>query len=143
VVVGDDVGHYEGIAVAEYLLHLGADEVVFVTRLNALAPDMEPALTAEPAKRRLFGTGRFRLLVNSAILRIGADGLVEVGVAFQSDRVEVRAEHVVLVSHNRCNRELYDQLRDRCRDIELIGDALSPRFLEAAIWEGNLTGRRV
>jgi 2,4-dienoyl-CoA reductase-like NADH-dependent reductase (Old Yellow Enzyme family)/thioredoxin reductase len=139
-VVSDDVGHYEAIAVAETLLDRGAEEVIFVTRLHSLAPQLDPAFTAEPAKKRLFGTGRFRVLPNSAITRIGEDE-VEISLFLGSRRERVRAAIVVLVSFNRCNNEIYEAIRDRHPDVQLVGDALSPRYLEEAIRNGNLAGR--
>jgi len=140
-VVSDDIGHYEGIAVAEALLNRGA-EVVFVTRFHALAPQMDFALSAQPAKIRLHRTRRFRVVPNAAVGRIARDTAVLRTVHGHLEE-EVPADLVVLVSANHRNCELYDELRGRHPDIRVIGDALSPRFIEAAISGGNLAGRAV
>jgi hypothetical protein len=140
-IINDDVGHYEGIAVAEFLLSRGAAEVVYVTRFASLAPQMEAILIGGPARLRLYATGRFRLLPDSSILRLNADQSVEISAAMNTRRETVEAELVVLISHNSCNRAIYDELLDRHSRMMLIGDAKSPRYLETAIKEGNLAGR--
>jgi 2,4-dienoyl-CoA reductase-like NADH-dependent reductase (Old Yellow Enzyme family)/thioredoxin reductase len=140
--IGDDVGHYEAVAVAETMLARGASEVIFVTRLHSLAPQMDAALTSEPAKRRLYASGRFRALPNSAIESIGS-GSANLSIAYGTIKDVIKADLVVLVSFNRRNDAIYEALRDEYCDIRMIGDALAPRYLEAAIRDGNLAGRAV
>ena len=143
VVIDDDVGHYEGIAVAEFLLSRGVEQVIFVTRFASLAPYMEAILIGVPARLRLNRTGRFRLLPDSSILGISGNGTVEISAALGTRQELVEAQLVVLISHNRCNRTIFDELQGRQPRIELIGDAKSPRYLETAIKEGNLAGRAI
>ena len=143
VIVADDVGHYEGIAVAEYALSLGAEEVIFVTRHTTVGPQMEPYLTAVTARRRLYATGRFRQLTEAKIRRIAADGTVDIVTWSGTQSEQVEAEAVVLVSANACNREIYDDLSGRVDCLGLVGDANSPRFLHTAIREGNHVAREM
>lgn len=142
VVVSDEVGHYEGIAVAETLLQRGAAGVVFATRLNSLAPDMEFTFAAEPARVRLYESGRFRVLPNTFVRSVGQNQVV-LGTVHGSLDETVEAEYVVLVSYNQGNDEIYASLRDQLSDICIVGDARSPRFLERAIGEANFTARKI
>ena len=142
VVVSDDVGHYEGIAVAEALLERGASNVVFSTRCNSLAPQMEFTFSAQPAKVRLHATGKFRVVPNSFVKKI-EKGQVVLSTVHDSIDETIDAEHVVLVSYNQANDEIYAELRDEPGEIHVVGDARSPRFIEAAIREANFTARGI
>jgi hypothetical protein len=53
----------------------------------------------------------------------------------------VPADTVVLITPNEPMRGLYDALRQHHKHIALIGDALAPRDLQAAIAEGHRTMR--
>ncbi|MFY9329448.1 MAG: FAD-dependent oxidoreductase [Georgfuchsia sp.] len=139
-VVIDDVGHYEGLAAAEHLVKLGLS-VNYVTRQRAFAPLVQMSLTNEPFEQRMQDKD-FHYAIRTRALAI-EDGAVVVGpVALTSDANQRRipADTVVFVSHNRPNRELYEQLRERGLDVKVIGDANSPRYLETAVREGYLAG---
>ncbi len=139
-VVADDVGHYEAVAVAETMLERGAESVTVVTRLHSLAPQLDFSMTAEPAKKRLHGTGRFRVIPNAALHTIG-NGEVRVDTAFRAQTEVLEAALVVMISFNRCNNRLYHELRERHTNVHVIGDALSPRYLEVAIRDANFLAR--
>ena len=141
-IVSDDVGHYEGIAVAETMLQWGASEVTFVTRFNSMAPQMEFALSAQPARIRLYATRKFRVIPNAMVASIGNARAVLRTVHGSMDE-EVAADTVVLISANSRNCLLHEALSGRHPDVRIIGDALSPRFLEAAIADGNRVGRSI
>ncbi len=143
-VVVDDVGHYEGIATAEYLLEQGAS-VTYVTRHISFAPLMETSFTNTPALRRL-GRGGFRLMTRTHVLEVSEQGVLTVPTYADSDNngaCLIPADTVVVVSANKPNRSLYDDLVDRGVDTRVIGDANAPRFLGAAIREGRLAGMEV
>ena len=70
--VFDEVGGYEAIGAAEFLLQQGAD-VTFVTSLDSFAPQMMAIGVGVPAMQRLQATGRFRLLTQGES-RFGRDG---------------------------------------------------------------------
>jgi hypothetical protein len=50
---------------------------------------------------------------------------------------------VVLVSHNRSNRELYDALEEKGVNAFVVGDARNPRTMQEAITEGYRAGLAV
>lgn len=138
--VFDDVGHYEAVAAAEFLLSRGL-EVTFATSHGSFAHLLEPALSAFPALERL-GQGAFRLMTYARLDR------VEQGGAYLRPRYggavsEIAADLVVLVTHNLSNRELVDELEDYAGTVIAVGDAQSPRFLQTAIREGHLAARGI
>jgi 2,4-dienoyl-CoA reductase-like NADH-dependent reductase (Old Yellow Enzyme family)/NADPH-dependent 2,4-dienoyl-CoA reductase/sulfur reductase-like enzyme len=143
-VVIDDVGHYEGLAAAEYLITKGLT-VTYVTRLREFAPLVQLALMNEPFLTRMKGKP-FRYLIRSRAIAVEGSSVV-VGPAHLTtndvDTQDIPADTVVFVSHNRPNRELHDQIATRHPEVRLVGDANSPRFLEAAMREGHIAGAAV
>ncbi|MDE0063452.1 MAG: FAD-dependent oxidoreductase [Gammaproteobacteria bacterium] len=139
-VVEDDIGHYEGIAVAEYLLQAGA-EVLYVTRHSSLAPLMEPALSSGPAFDRLSSNARFRLFTGSSISKFDAEN-IEIKTA-ESVAASVGAGTAVLVTHAAPNYELLESAEEKGFKCQIVGDARSPRFLESAMRDGRFAGMRV
>ena len=140
-VVIDDVGHYEAVAAAEYLLNKGLS-VTFVTTQMSFAPRSQPAFMAVPALRRMLPKG-LKLMVRTRVLEITRDSVIVVpaDIATGSNcREEVRADCVVFVSLNRPDTDLVPDLHAAGVKVTLIGDALSPRFLPTAMREGRLAG---
>ena len=139
-IVVDDVGHYEGIAVAEALIEKGA-AVTFVTRHKAFAHLLESALQPEPALQRL-NKGKFRLHLRSHVSAFdGAEAVLRDLNGGGEHRVP--AEWAVMVSHNRSAIEPFEGLLKSNPGTIIVGDANSPRFLLRAIAEGNSAGCRV
>ncbi len=137
-VVIDDIGHYEPIAVAETLVAAGV-HVDFVTRHVAFAPYLENTFQNEAHLRRLTRSGQFTLRTRTRAIDI-SDAGVAVIPTFQdvggNGGEILQADTVVVVTANAANRTLHDELRDIGIKSELSGDALSPRFLGAAIRDG-------
>jgi 2,4-dienoyl-CoA reductase-like NADH-dependent reductase (Old Yellow Enzyme family)/NADPH-dependent 2,4-dienoyl-CoA reductase/sulfur reductase-like enzyme len=143
-VVIDDAGHYEGLAVAEYLATRGL-EVNFITRHISVGPRIENAWMVEPALTRLAAT-RFTAHVRSRALSISS-GVVVICPTYlpitTSRTVVLPADTVVFVSLNHGNRRLYDDLAGRISDLRIVGDANSARHLPTAVREGHLAGAAV
>lgn len=142
-VVVDDLGHYEGIAVAEQLIRQGLS-VHYVSRHVSFAPQCDSALMTEPALRRLTA-GDFKLSLRSRAVALDQQGLHITGTYQPEDAHSevLPAQLVVLVTPNRAMAELHEALQDRVGDLRLIGDALSPRQLQVAMREGFLAGAAV
>jgi 2,4-dienoyl-CoA reductase-like NADH-dependent reductase (Old Yellow Enzyme family) len=140
----DDAGHYEGISAADQLIALGFS-VTFITRHAAFAPGVEPSLTTTPALQRLT-RGGCAMLTRTRAISIDDDGVV-IGPIYMPREgphvTRVPADLVVFVSMNRANRDLLEQLSARGVAASAIGDARSPRYLQAAIREGYLEGAAV
>ena len=96
----------------------------------------------EPALQRL-SRGPFVPLLRSRAVAIEPDAVTVLPTYLASaDHAPSRVEAglVVLVSHNRANRELAAELEPHGIPLQVVGDANSPRFLQAAIREGRMAG---
>lgn len=138
--VVDDVGHYEGLAVAEQLVTQGL-RVTLVTRLPTLAPGVRTALMTDPALERLAGKP-FSYHVGTRVLQIDGQS-ARLQAVTGGDAWSINADKVVFVSLNRPRDELARCLAEHGKAHRLIGDANSPRFLVRAVAEGNAAGRSV
>lgn len=135
-VVYDEVGHYEAVAVAETLLNRGW-AVTFVTRLASLAPLLVSARMDGTIKERLMQRA-FKLLPDSFLLSISEDS-IKIGSLHGGRTRKIAAGLVVRVTGNQPVRELADSAEIRL-PTHLVGDALRPRFLGAAMADGRRAG---
>ncbi len=144
-VVYDEVGHYEGIAAAEFLLTAGV-AVTFITRFERIAPQMDWLTRVSPALKRFAGLGDFRLMPSSQLAEIGS-GRCSVQSLHRTNEEIVSADTVVFLTAKAPLRTLYDELRafgfQRDRNIALVGDACAPRDLQLAIAEGHHAARSI
>jgi len=138
--VFDEVGGYEAIGAAEFLVEQGAT-VTFVTSLPSFAPRMAPAGIIKPALQRLNANGTFRLITDAWVEKFGADNAVVHSTTGMPSE-EIDAETVVLISGGRPNIDLLDEL-DADVEVHTIGDANIPLFLPAAFAQANAAGRAV
>jgi thioredoxin reductase len=142
--VFDDVGHYEAIACAEYLIGQGV-KVTFVTRHSSFAPHIEAMVRTGPALRRL-RKGDFTLVTGGRLVSIAKDSS-EIGYLDGDQTWRVPAETVVLVTYNDAQNSLYRDLGGGGKRpdfaLHLVGDANAPRDLLMAMREGHLAGRNI
>ena len=137
--VFDEVGGYEAIGAAEFLLQQGAD-VTFVTSLDSFAPQMMAIGVGVPAMQRLQATGRFRLLTQASLGSVGTDTAVVASRAGWPD-LNVDAETLVMVTDRGPDRTMIDDFtRLDCRT-DVVGDAASPGFLPGAIATAHMAAR--
>ncbi len=136
--VFDDVGQYESIAAAEWLIEHGV-AVTFATRFALFAPIVETWTRTEPALERL-QRGQFTLMTRMHLVEIEArECLLR---PLQSDRIQrVPADLVVLVLPRDPLDDIWRHPRSAGRVVEIVGDARSPRDLQAAVREGHLAAR--
>lgn len=141
VVVVDDVGHYEGVGVAEWLLAEGAGRVTLVTSRARLAVLMEPARTVGALKTRLGRRPGFTFLPDATLCRIDPASVTVRPVFGGADRT-IDADAVVLVLSN---QPVVPHVRgDRAAWTEhIVGDAGGARFLQVAIDEGHRAALRI
>jgi 2,4-dienoyl-CoA reductase-like NADH-dependent reductase (Old Yellow Enzyme family) len=140
VVVLDDVGHYEAIAVVDALRAAGSS-VTFVTRYASLGSLVESSLSAAPARAR-FADARFALFGHAQLVSIGG-GRAVVRSLDSGYEQDVAADGVVLVCHNVPRTALAAELGELGVELVIAGDALAPRFLERAIAEAHDVARAV
>jgi NADPH-dependent 2,4-dienoyl-CoA reductase/sulfur reductase-like enzyme len=138
-VVLDEVGHYEGLAVAEHLLEMGL-AVTFVTPLPRVAPLVDHDTRVSPALRRFARMGTFQLFTNARLDEI-RERTCLVSPAYRLEPDEVGADTVVFLNAKEPTRTIYDELIglgfEQGQNIVLAGDALAPRDIQYAISEGH------
>jgi len=140
-VVIDDVGHYEGIASAEYLLSKGL-AVTYVTRHPSFAPLLESAQVVVPALRRM-SQHAFSMRCRTRALRIESEHVVVAATYHPAETnltERLRADTVVFISADMPSADLVQPLRHAGFEVHVAGDARSPRFLPAAIRDGRVVG---
>jgi len=143
--VVDDVGHYEALGVAEELLNRGC-EVTFVTRHSAVGWQLDGMFMASPTLGR-FPHDRFHIHARHRLTSVER-GTATIEPIYEatydnSARRTVKADTVVLVSHNRPDRELHDGLAEKGMAVQVVGDARNPRTMQEAIAEGYRAGLAV
>jgi NADPH-dependent 2,4-dienoyl-CoA reductase/sulfur reductase-like enzyme len=137
----DDVGGYEAIGAAEFLVNKGAT-VTYVTTKEVFAPRMITPGVAQPALERLTREGRFRLVTKGYLKDIGAADSVIGSLEGWTD-MTVAAETVVLVTPNRPNSKLAEEIEALGIQVLVVGDALEQAFLPHAFRTANLAARSI
>jgi 2,4-dienoyl-CoA reductase-like NADH-dependent reductase (Old Yellow Enzyme family) len=136
--VFDDVGGYEAVGAAEFLVEKGV-AVTFATRCSSFAPIVDTWTRAEPALQRL-NAGEFRLMTRTQLVEIRRGSSVVRPLQGARDEI-VLADLVVLVMPRDPLSNLYSELAGAVPSLSLVGDARAPRDLQAAVREGHLAAR--
>jgi hypothetical protein len=140
--VVDDVGQYEAVSVAEYLLEQGV-HVTVATRLPAFGPLVDAAMRMTPALERLNSAPAEFTALTRVTLRCVRPGKATVrSLAGAADQT-LAADLVVLVTYKTSRSQLAADLAGRVPDVRLVGDALAARDLQVAIREGNDAARGI
>jgi hypothetical protein len=130
-VVFDDTGTFEAISVADVLLAAGA-RVTMVGRLDSIGATLAyPPATVGAAKERLM-SGPFDFIGGHCLEAITPDE-VAIAVPFTERHRVLPARTVVLVTHNRPNRDLVEHLDPQAHGVHLVGDVQGTNSLMAAI----------
>ncbi len=138
VLVLDEIGHYESLDVAEHLVESG-HEVHFVTRFSTIAANLEMRWEMVGAVHvTRFLKGAFDLRPRSMVVSV-APGRAEIAPLEARHAVEsIDVDSHVFLSGSVPDRTLQEALLDTDGvDVRVIGDAVGPRLLEAAVFEGN------
>lgn len=133
-------GRQTGCETAEFLAGKG-----YMVTIVARSPKEELAEGAFPGQREslLFrlARGGVETMVEHDVKEIRADGVVLVD---KPGRESFRqADAVVLARGVVANRELGEALAGEVPHLQVVGDALEPRNIAQAIYEGRLAGERV
>lgn len=140
-VVFDDLGNYQAVGSAEWLLERGA-EVVYATSFGELCPDLFRSFQRDAVAERLEHYPSFRLETRSSIESVTPAGAVLRGI--DSGRSEeVEADLVVLVTGFDPQTSLADELRAARVETHLAGDAIAPLLMPHAIATGYAAGAAV
>jgi 2,4-dienoyl-CoA reductase-like NADH-dependent reductase (Old Yellow Enzyme family)/thioredoxin reductase len=137
VTVIDDLGEYEAIACAEYLLSKGAN-VNYVTRHTSFAPHVEYALMTEPALKRLYGS-RFKLFLRSRVTSFDGNfvSILPTYIDLVEEAELLPSVDVIYVSSGTSNSDCLNFSGEETSiEVAYIGDARSSRSLVEAIADG-------
>lgn len=138
VVVDDGTGFWHAFSAAERLLAAGA-AVTYVTP----APGVASAIPGESAGDLLRRTGAkgIRFLVLHQVAGLTPDG-IRLRAVFTGEEVELPAGVVVVHAGAQPENALARELAARSvANVHVIGDALTPRRISHAIFEGHRLGR--
>lgn len=142
VTVLDDTGHYEALGIAEHLVTGGA-HVTFVSPFKQIGFKVENALMVEPVLERIgAASGSMEIHLRHRILAV-REGEAELAPTYAGPTHTIIADAVVLVTPNQPINELHNALVGQVPLVKAIGDALSPRNLQAAIREGHIAARGI
>jgi pyruvate/2-oxoglutarate dehydrogenase complex dihydrolipoamide dehydrogenase (E3) component len=130
-------GGLVGLETADYLAARGV-QVTLVEMLDDVGGDMD--ILARNMLLKRLATNEVRLLTKTKVQRMTKDTLI----AQQGDQeISLPIETVVIAVGVRPNRELTDALKNSDLEIHTIGDAVEPRKVLEAIWEGFEVGNRI
>jgi 2,4-dienoyl-CoA reductase-like NADH-dependent reductase (Old Yellow Enzyme family)/thioredoxin reductase len=138
----DDVGQYEAVSAAEYLLEHGV-HVTVATRLPMFGPLVDAAMRMTPALERLNSAPAEFTTLTRVTLASVRPGKATVRSLAGGAETTVAADLVVLVTYKASRNGLAATLAGRVPDVRLVGDALAARDLQVAIREGNDAARRI
>lgn len=140
VVVFDDMGRVDACLVAEYLRENGSDVTLVTSEMYAAQNEGEASLY--PIIEQLLDIG-VEIVSQSEIDSIG-NGHVMIRNMFRVGRcTELPADSFVHVSGYRADDELRSGLEEAGQYVVTIGDALQPRRVHNAVFEGAATGRMI
>lgn len=138
----DDVGQYEAVSAAEYLLEHGV-HVTVATRLPMFGPLVDAAMRMTPALERLNSAPAEFTILTRVTLASVRPGKATVRSLAGGAETTVAADLVVLVTYKASRNGLAATLAGRVPDVRLVGDALAARDLQVAIRDGNDAARRI
>lgn len=142
-VVYDDDGDFEAISVVESLLERACD-VVLVTRHDTFGTRLpEPVSTAQAARDRIAGHPALELVSNAVITSVDDAG-VEIEWIGSARHKRIPADTVIMVGSRIANNEVTEAITEVFdKEVHVIGDAVVPGRLRAAVLDGAIVGRKI
>jgi len=139
VLVYDAEGYFTAAGIAE-LMALEGREVTLATPYSVVAPICDAALEGEFLRRHLHdvGVGMITGVRLTEIDSAGVTGMDEFDAPWQAE-----CDGVVLVTHRLSDDRLAAQCRERGLDVHVIGDALLPRMVSEAVFDGHRLAREI
>jgi len=141
VLIIDDIGFHQGSSTAEYLSYLHK-KVYILTAGLYVAPDLMTTMDIQLWYRRAFDHG-IEMITNSIVRSIGPDSVTIFNHYNGMETVLEGITAVVLVGHPKPREELYHRIKGQVPEVYRIGDALAPRKIEHAIFDGFKLGRSI
>jgi hypothetical protein len=137
VVIADQQNYMKGLVTAEFLADQGKDVTlvmpvpVRLTTPNSYDVDLI-TLAVQTMNIKMKGVKR----IHDCEVKEARPGKVVLRDAFTEQLEEIEADTLVLSYWRRADPALHDELKGKVREIHRIGDALAPRRLINAIYDG-------
>jgi hypothetical protein len=136
VLILDDEGYHTGAGLAE--VAAAAGQAVYVTRHFTTAAYIPIFTGAATSRMRSAGVD---IQTGTYVREIKDGSVVLFDIMTGEERELDGIDHVILVTARQPVDELSEALEGKVPYVYLIGDALAPRSLRAAIYEGHRYGR--
>jgi dimethylglycine catabolism A len=142
VAIFDTKGDMVGVTTADWLI--GQRHQVTVVTSRRYAGSLIDPMTWRLLYQRLLDQG-VGFLTESEVVRMTEDGIVIRHLISGRETTLPEIATVVAACGGKANNELYRRLRHAAPGLEmhLIGDAVAPRQIEQAIFEGHMVGRKI
>jgi len=140
-VVFDDLGNYQAVGSAEWLLEHGA-EVTYVTSFVDLCPDLFRSFQRDAVAARLERYETFQLATRSSVESITPSTVLLRGID-SGRQTNIEADLVVLVTGFDPQADLFAELEAMGVEATLAGDAIAPLLMPHAIRTGYAAGAAV
>jgi len=139
VVVLDLIGNVQGVGIAQTLAELGRDVTLVMPFPEPTLMESDNMLIALRSAVTAGARFRPRSLVDSIT---GSTVRLRNLLGAPAEQID-DVDNVVLCGHDRPADSLYFQLLDRVPEVIRVGDAVSPRTVDRAIFDGHMAGREV
>lgn len=140
VLVYDRESKFRGASIANFAAREGASQVELVTPFWSVCEDLDEM--QKPEIYRLLAENGVIRTANQRLIGTKNHNLLLADVWSEQERQVDNIDRVVYVGYEKAEDHLYDQLKHISPELNvtLIGDAIAPRRLSAAIEEGVRTG---
>jgi len=141
IIIVDQLGFYQATGVAEMLADQGKEVEIITPALyvgQGLSRTLDLDLWYQRARQK-----NIRLTPNVSLIGIEADRVKAVDNYAGQIREWSGIDNVILAVPHQAEDGLYFSLKGRVKEIKRIGDCLTPRRLDAAIYEGFKAGSQL
>jgi hypothetical protein len=139
--IDDDAAH-ETYATADYVAEAGA-KVQIVTRLYHAGMDLTPVHDIIPYYRRLYEKGASFISLHIVKEIEGNTAVLYNVYAPDREKILKNIDLFVLSMGKDANEAIYKELKGKVPELYRIGDAVAPRKIHYAIWDGHEIGRKI
>jgi thioredoxin reductase len=139
VLLIDGDGHHKATSTAEFLADNGK-KVDIITDALFVGIELGPIGDLYNSRQRLLQKG-VTFISDMRIQEIQETSVKAVNIYLNEVQTFEGYDTIVVVIPNRPNDFLYFRLKGKIKELYRIGDCVSPRKIDMAIWEGNKLGR--
>jgi mycofactocin system FadH/OYE family oxidoreductase 2 len=139
VIVVNTDAHPRNVVIADYLADDKDREVEIITSARSVFPKRVHPFEISGLARRIREKGIITHL-SRQVKRIDGDKVVIQSKDGERDLIS-DVDTVVWATGAKANDSLYFKLKGKVEELHRVGDAVSPRWVDFAIWEGEILGR--